>query len=187
MSTGSIDLKRADRWLRAFVYDIENPPGAPALNPVDSEGRYYLKRCKAIIQGKQCPSRLRHPTKSGVDVCGRCGATWPFHDRYLMKSAVQRSRNIGAAESWFIGKIRTDTPIHAALREVFWALNADENLHWPWRIYVTVACGRASLRELAVNVEKFFPGLRMSKTTIFRRYRRGREAWGSGLRDAGLI
>lgn len=185
--SGSIDLKRADRWLRALVYDIENPPGAPALDPVDSEGRYYLKRCKAIIKGKQCPSKLRHPTKSGFYVCGRCGAIWPFHDRYMMKSAVQRSRNIGAAESWFIGRIRTDTPTHGRLRDIFWALNEDENLHWAWRIYVAVASGVVSIREFAANPSLYFPDLNMSKSTVFRRYQQGRGAWGDELRKAGLI
>lgn len=187
MSDRSIDLKKADEWLRAFVYDTENEPTAPGLDPVEGEGRRYLKTCRA----PKCRGRFRHVRNDGIYVCGKCGAAWGYRDTCILKGDVQRSRVIGATEKAMLAQIREGVPTHWALREAFAALTKDESLKWSWRIYVAVAAGRASLADLASpQGDRVLPGistLGVKKTAMHRRYHEGRTAWGAKLREAGLI
>lgn len=176
-------LAKADRWLRAYVYEIDGgAPSAQAQNPVDSEGRYYLRQC-----GK-CKVRHRHPTSEGGYVCGKCGAPWPYRDRYLLKGHVQTSRTVGAAEAAFLGRIRTDRPTVNALAEVFWSLSQGED-PWPWRVYVAAAGVGYSFRDLEARGQEILPGapFAFSTSAISRRYHAGRAAWADGLRKAGLL
>lgn len=183
MSLTRDDLAKADRWLRAYVYELQGGgPSAKALNPVDSEGRYYLRRCA------KCHGRIRHATAAGGFACGHCGEPWPYRDRYLLRGEVQTSRHIGAAESAFIGKIRTDRPTVRALAEVFWRLSEAED-PWPWRIYVATTGAGLTFRELEARGREILPDAPMvfSRPTIGRRHRVGRAAWAAGLQQAGLL
>lgn len=63
--------------------------GAPGVDPVESEGLVYDKKCSA------CPSKLRHVTASGPYVCGHCGEPWGATLTVRLRGTFQENRTPG--------------------------------------------------------------------------------------------
>lgn len=150
--------------------------GARALDVVDSEGRYYLRRCA------KCAFRIRHWSyKQKSWVCGKCGAPWPYRDRYLLKGAVQRSPRPGAAEE-HATSIASKHRLVQLLRDFV----ADE--HWKFEARAYVACATEwSRRDVAEAGPELMPDFPHAWTEDRVRglVRRGRREWGRRLREAG--
>lgn len=148
---------------------------APGLRMVDSEGRYYLKRCK-------CGHRIRHwksKEPPGRWVCGRCGADWPYRDRYMLKGSVQRTPDPGIRD-----RILSDVASIGVLASRFLD---DDAWRWEARLYVAKAISGLSARDFQREVREIvpdYPGPR-SLGAVMRRVTDGRKEWIRRLAAAG--
>jgi hypothetical protein len=111
--------------------------GAPGVNLVDSEGRRYNKRCgkrlKSSVPGSRCQSDVRHVTNEGTYVCGRCGEPWSYHDRWIMRKAVQVSVRPDATEDQLLRYVDVSLAFDRFVNDDEWK--------WAARLYVASVFG----------------------------------------------
>ena len=150
-----------DGWVE-WYYHKRASFGAPALNYVDSTGRYYLQTCS------KCRHRKRHPTKSGDWVCGHCGAPWRYRDQYIPKGAVQTS-----ARPVDFGHV------HAQYFDIGVLLSHFLRDHpWSAGLYVAFSLGWSQRKLAALGP--------WGKDTVRRRIDFARRDWGDRLHAAGI-
>lgn len=168
------------RWYYETVADC----GAPGLDIVDSRGRVYGKKCE------HCPSVHRHSKKDGEWVCGRCGADWPYDDRFLLKGEVSRQarvrgdrvssvpqRSAGGSERRISRRVDIGVLLDAFMRECRPGA----------RYYVSNALGY-SIRELAAEAHLAWAGYpELSRSEIGRLIGAARLEWSTRVEVAGLL
>jgi len=169
------------RW-----YYEESEKGAPGLDPVDSMGRVYAERCP------ECPSRRKHPTRTGGYACGSCGADWPYEDRFILKGVVStqvrvrgnRVTNIpspsaGGSERRISRRVDVGVLLASLLSDPQWKRAA--------RYYVSNALGY-SVRQLAEECHFHWPGFpAVSRSSVGRMIVMARAEWTRRLENAGML
>ncbi len=161
-----------DGWI-IWYYRTRDSFGAPGLNFVDSEGRVFGPKCG------HCPSKIRHSTAEGRAVCGKCGASWPYVDRFILKGEVQRSTrpgDFGSSNARYFDIARL---LHVFLRDGRW--------QWDARLYVANVLGH-SVRDLSVRFPAAFtdaPGA-FGKSVVAERIKSAREEWDRRLHAADV-
>ena len=171
------------RW----YYETREDLGAPALDIVKSRGRVYLKVCGSTSKesrrrrGAQgpCSSKVRHLNGEGVYVCGRCGATWPYRDRFALRGEVQESKRSGRFEDAKARWVDIGVLLDKFLSDPGWT--------WQARLFVDNARGM-SRRDLARRGRELYPDADFdwSEWQVRQAIEHGREEWVRRLVNAGI-
>jgi len=131
--------KKADKWVR-WYYEVVADTGAPALDPVDSQGRVFDDLCKA------CDFKHRHWSDDKKHwVCGHCGVLWGYHDVTMFKGEIETQRRPGGSEHRLSRRIDVGTQ--------FSQFTQDPKMRWEARLYVANCLG-FSIRHLTANGRK---------------------------------
>jgi hypothetical protein len=165
-----------DGFIR-YYYESESE-GAPGLDPIDSTGRVYAEKCGA------CPSRTKNPLNIGGYACGRCGADWPFEDRFVLKGIVSRQVKVRGKR---VSNVPSPSPggseRRISRRVDVGVLLAHFTTNPRWRssagYYIANVLGY-SVRELAEKTGA-------SRSAVGRWISVARVEWSSRLEAAGLL
>lgn len=144
------------------------------MHLVDSTGRIYTDSC-------ECGHLVRHSTKEGNWVCGRCGKAWLYVDRDILKGEVQTSPRKGGFELRHSRWIDVGTQLHHFLVDSLWAM--------PARVFVAHSMGFGIAVIAANNSVALWrmPGVvGWSERTVYRYKEDGRSEWTRRLLVAGI-
>ena len=141
------------RWYCTTRADM----GAPGLDPVKARGWIFAARCESTSRESRrarhgeagpCESDVRHATKTGTWVCGRCGVLWRSWERHQLRGEVQEPARGDGFERARGHWIDVGIQLQRFLEDARW--------RWESRLYVANANGH-TLRWLVRYGPSEFP------------------------------
>lgn len=173
-------VNNPERLIQTYLHLTETR-GAPGARLVDGQGRKYLKTCRAKRRdNKVCGSKDRMMSKNGYFICVRCGSTWRFYSRMLLKGSVQTSPRIGATDH----RLATEATVGLLLDR----FSNNEETYWHVRVYILKIVKEVGDEHLIRIGPKHIPGFphpwteyQMRKSIAI-----ARKAWRERLTAAGI-
>lgn len=173
--------RSAEDVIRWYFTKRENV-GAPAIDLVASRGWIYADKCGAkLLHGEVCQSEVRHSTKQGFYVCGRCGNLWHFDEAYSLKGEVQTSPRPDHFESKISRVVDVGRTYHHFVEDPRWK--------WKARIFVASALGwsdRELLDEGPVAFAAAGSAIRWTPWGVRSARSEARREWVRRLRGIGI-
>ena len=171
--------------LIVWYYAVREDLGAPGLNFIDSTGRIYHDDCG------HCGYRFSNPTKTGEQVCGKCGQLWGFDDCFILKGEVQTHKRTDSFER--------KNERWATIGMLLSRMLAGAEFYWDFRLYIATCHGfsvdpqkdmhgevnQLCLADMFQRLWPKAPGP-WGRTMLYGRVLRAKKEWASRLQKAGI-